>query len=57
MSAPKARTEKHRKAHKLVQAWVSPELHKALGARAKKEERSLANFVRRELGKLVEFTE
>lgn len=47
------RTEKHRKAHKLVQTWVSPELRKALDALAKKEGRTLANFVRRELGKIV----
>ena len=47
------RTEKHRKTHKLVQTWVSPELRKALDAKAKSEGRTLANFVRRELGKLV----
>lgn len=48
-----ARTEKHRKVHRLVQTWVSPKMHKALGARAQREGRTLANFVRRELGKIV----
>lgn len=47
------RTEKHRKTHKLVQTWVSPEMRKALDALAKKEGRTLANFVRRELGKIA----
>ena len=47
------RTEKHRKTHKLVQTWVSPELRKVLDALAKKEGRTLANYVRRELGKLA----
>ena len=47
------RTGKHRKAHRLVQTWVSPKMHKALGARAQREGRTLANFVRRELGKIV----
>lgn len=47
------RTDKHRKTHKLVQTWVTPELRKALDAKAKSEGRTLANFVRRELGKLV----
>lgn len=51
------RSEKHRKSHKLVQAWVSPEMRKALDAKAKSEGRTLANFVRRELGKLVGITE
>ncbi len=51
------RTEKHRKAHKLVQTWVSPELWNALVARAKSEGRTLANFARRELGKLVGIAE
>jgi predicted DNA-binding protein len=51
------RTEKHRKAHKLVQTWVSPEMRKALDAKAKIEGRTLANYVRRELGKLVGFIE
>ena len=58
MAATKARsneerTEKHRKVHKLVQTWVSPELRKALDAKAKSEGRTLANFVRRELGKIA----
>ncbi len=51
------RTEKHRKAHRLVQTWVSPELKKALDARAKSEGRTLANYVRRELGKLFDIGE
>jgi hypothetical protein len=51
------RTEKHRKNHKLVQTWVSPELRKALDAKSKSEGRTLANFVRRELGKLVGIAE
>ena len=51
------RTEKHRKTHKLVQTWVSPELRKALDALAKKEGRTLANYVRRELGKLAGLAE
>lgn len=51
------RTEKHRKTHKLVQTWVSPEMRKALDAKAKSEGRTLANLVRRELGKLVGITE
>lgn len=49
----KERTSKHRKAHKLVQTWVSPELRKALEAKAKSEGRTLANYVRRELGKIA----
>jgi len=51
------RTEKHRKTHKLVQTWVSPELRKALDALAKKEGRTLANYVRRELGRIAGVTE
>ncbi len=51
------RTEKHRKTHKLVQTWVSPELRKALDTKAKSEGRTLANFIRRELGKLVGIAE
>ena len=51
------RTEKHRKTHKLVQTWVSPELRKALDALAKKEGRTLANYVRRELGKIAGIAE
>ena len=62
MAATKARsneerTEKHRKTHKLVQTWVSVELRKALDALAKKEGRTLANYVRRELGKLAGIAE
>jgi len=58
MAATKAhnneeRTAKFRKAHKLVQTWVSPELRKVLDALAKKEGRTLANWVRRELGKIA----
>jgi hypothetical protein len=52
----KARTKKHRKVHKLVQAWVSYEMRKALDAKAKSEGHTLANYVRRELGKLVGIT-
>ena len=51
------RTEKHRKGHKLVQTWVSPELKKALDVLAKSEGRTLANLVRRELSKLVGIVE
>lgn len=51
------RTAKHRRLHKLAQTWVSPELWKALNARAKSEGRTLANFMRRELGKLVGIAE
>jgi hypothetical protein len=58
MAATKARnaeerTEKHRKAHKLVQTWVSPEMKKLLDARAKSEGRTIANWVRRELSKIL----
>jgi len=52
-----ARTEKHRRGHKLVQTWVSPEMWKALRDLAKSEGRTLANLMRRELGKLVGFAE
>jgi hypothetical protein len=51
------RTEKHRREHKLVQTWVSPEMWKALVAKAKSEGRTLANFTRRELGKIVGIAE
>lgn len=51
------RTEKHRRGHKLVQTWVSPEMWKALVAKAKGEGRTLANFMRRELGKIVGISE
>lgn len=51
------RTEKHRKTHSLVQTWVSHEMRKALDAKAKSEGRTLANYVRRELGKLVGMAE
>jgi hypothetical protein len=37
----------------LVQSWVSPELYKALEARAKSERRTIANYVRSELGKII----
>ena len=50
-------TTKHRRLHKLAQTWVSPELWKALNARAKSEGRTLANFMRHELGKLVGIAE
>lgn len=49
----KARTKKHRKAHSLVQIWVSPRMKRALDLRARREDRTLANFVRRELAKIV----
>jgi hypothetical protein len=52
-SSAKARTAKHHKAHKLVQAWVSPKLRESLEALAKSEGRSLANFVRHALGKIA----
>lgn len=47
------RVREHRKTHKLVQTWVSPELKKALDVQAKNEGRTLANYVRRELGRIV----
>jgi hypothetical protein len=50
--AAEVRTDKHRKTHSLVQTWVSHEMRKALDALAKKEGRTLANYVRRELGKI-----
>jgi hypothetical protein len=53
MASAKARNVRHRKTHKLVQTWVSPEMKKALDVLARGEGRSLANYVRRELGKLV----
>jgi len=37
----------------LVQTWVSPDFHAACTARAKSEGRSLANWFRRELGKIT----
>lgn len=52
-TASKTRNDKHRKAHKLVQAWVSPELWKALSALAKGEGRTLANFTRRKLSEIA----
>ena len=52
-SGVEARTDKHRQKHKLVQSWVSPELRAALDSRAKAEGRTLANYVRRELGKIA----
>lgn len=53
----KARAEKHRKAHRLVQAWVSPEMKAALDALAKSQGRSVANIVRRELSKITGVSE
>jgi hypothetical protein len=47
-----ARTEKHRKTHKLIQTWVSPELWELISAKAKKEKRPLANLVRCDLEKI-----
>jgi predicted DNA-binding protein len=55
--ATETRTDKHRKTHSLVQTWVSPELRKALDALAKKEGRTLANFVRYQLGKIAGIAE
>jgi len=52
-----ARVDKHRDNHRLVQTWVSPEMWKALSAKAKGEGRTLANFMRRELGKIVGIVE
>jgi hypothetical protein len=58
MSATKARsveerTDKHRKTHKLLQTWVSPELWKAAVTRAKSEKRPIANWLRCEIAKLL----
>jgi len=58
MAATKARsaeerTEKHRKAHKLLQTWVSPEMWKVAVARAKSEQRTIANWLRLELTKIL----
>lgn len=47
------RTEKHRKTHKLLQTWVSPELWKAAVAKAKSEKRPIANWLRWEIAKLL----
>jgi hypothetical protein len=55
--ALEARVEKHRKTHKLAQMWVSPDFWKALTARAKSEGRTVANFMRREIGKLIDVAE
>lgn len=52
-----SRIDKHRRTHKLVQTWVSPEMWKALVVRAKEEGRTLANLARRELGKIVGIAE
>jgi hypothetical protein len=41
----------------LIQVWVSPEFHAECVARAKSEGRSLANWLRHELGKLTEIEE
>jgi predicted DNA-binding protein len=56
-SSAGARSEKHRKSHKLVQTWVSPEMKKVLVALAKGEGRTVANFVRRELSKITGISE
>ncbi len=47
------RTEKHRRDHKLLQTWVSPELWKAAVAKAKSEKRPVANWLRCEIAKLL----
>jgi predicted DNA-binding protein len=52
MASAKVLTEKRRKTYK-VQAWVSPQMKKALDALAKDEGRTVANLVRRELGKIT----
>lgn len=62
MSSTKARsaevrTEKHRRGHKLLQTWVSPEMWKAVVARAKSEQRTVANYLRCEIGKIVGIAE
>ena len=51
------RTDKHRKTHELIQTWVRPELKKAIVARAKLENRTLASLVRPELIKIFGVTE
>lgn len=55
--ASEARTDKHRKTHELIQTWVRPELKKAIVARAKLENRTLASLVRHELIKIFGVTE
>lgn len=45
-------TEKRRKTYK-VQAWVSPQMKKALDTLAKEEGRTVANLMRRELSKIT----
>lgn len=40
----------------LIQSWVTPDLYEALVARAKSEGRSLSNFARQELTKILEKT-
>lgn len=51
------RTKKHRRAHSLVQIWVSPKMRRALDTRARREGRTLANFARHALGKIVGIAE
>ena len=46
------RTDKHRKTHKLVQTWVTPERKKEIDARCKSEGRTVANWLRHELDKI-----
>lgn len=41
----------------LIQSWVSPEAYDALVALAKSEGRTLANLMRRELGKIIDADE
>lgn len=52
MASARILTEKRRKTYK-VQAWVSPQMKKALDVLAKGEGRTVANLVRRELSKIT----
>lgn len=52
MASARTPTEKRRKTYK-VQAWVSPQMKKALDTLARDEGRTVANLVRRELSKIT----
>lgn len=52
MASARAPTEKRRKTYK-VQAWVSPQMKRALDTLARDEGRTVANLVRRELSKIT----
>ena len=52
MASARTTTEKRRKAYK-VQAWVSPQMKKALDTLARDEGRTVANLVRRALSKIT----